>query len=155
MRMRANLGRTRALVWWLVLASFCGVLARAQAADVKLTSYLVWGTDDPKPPPGKNYKPVEPDIQKRLTPLLKWKYYFEVSRTNIVLAPQASKKVALSEKCELDIKNADAAGLDVLLIGKGKEVARQKQVLPKGDILILGGNAPNATAWFVILKRIE
>jgi hypothetical protein len=27
--------------------------------------------------------------------------------------------------------------------------------LPKGEILVLGGNAPNASAWLVIVKRID
>jgi hypothetical protein len=34
-------------------------------------------------------------------------------------------------------------------------VVRRIQKLPKGEILVFGGNAPNATAWLVILKRIE
>jgi hypothetical protein len=32
---------------------------------------------------------------------------------------------------------------------------KRTQALPKGEILVLGGNAPNASAWLVILKRID
>jgi len=32
---------------------------------------------------------------------------------------------------------------------------KRKQSLPKGEMLVLGGNAPNSTAWLVALKRIE
>jgi len=45
--------------------------------------------------------------------------------------------------------------VEVSLIGKGKEVVKRTQALPKGEILVLGGNAPNATAWLVILKRTD
>ena len=43
----------------------------------------------------------------------------------------------------------------VALFGKGKETLRRMQNLPKGEMLVLGGNAPNATGWLVVLKRIE
>ena len=50
----------------------CGAFC-APAADLKLQAFLLWGTDDSKPPEGKIYKPVEPDILKKLKdlPLLK------------------------------------------------------------------------------------
>jgi hypothetical protein len=45
--------------------------------------------------------------------------------------------------------------VEVSLVGKGKDVAKRTQKLPKGETLVLGGNAPNATAWLVVLKRLE
>jgi hypothetical protein len=30
---------------------------------------------------------------------------------------------------------------------------KRTQALPKGETLVLGGNAPNATSWFVVLKQ--
>ena len=65
------------------------------------------------------------------------------------------KEVPMSAKCQLHVKRAGGAEIEVSLIGKGKEVVRQKQALPKGEMLVLGGNAPNSTAWLVVLKRIE
>jgi hypothetical protein len=133
----------------------CGP-ARGQAAELKLQTQLVWGTDDSKPPEGKDYKPVEPAIQKKLHELpLKWKNYFEVKRTDFTVAPAGTKKVPLSEKCELNVLNQSNSTVEVSLIGKGKEVVKRTQSLPKGEILVLGGNAPNASAWLVILKRLE
>ena len=128
----------------------------AQAAELKLQTQLVWGTDDSKPPEGKDYKPVEPAIQKKLKELpLKWKNYFEVKRTDFAVTPTVMKKVPLSEKCELNVLNPANSVLEVSLLGKGKEVVKRTQALPKGEILVLGGNAPNATAWLVILKRVD
>jgi hypothetical protein len=34
-------------------------------------------------------------------------------------------------------------------------VGKQTQPLAKGEMLVLGGNAPNATSWLLILKRLE
>ena len=61
----------------------------------------------------------------------------------------------LSDKCELTVVNHNNSTVEVALIGRGKEVVRRTQSLPKGQILVLGGNAPNATAWLVILKRTD
>ncbi len=155
--MRATLKATRALGWAcaaLVLGTCAFTLATA--AEPKYQTQLVWGTDDAKPPEGKQYKPVQPDIQKKLHELpLKWKNYFEVRRTDFTLAPASTKKVPLSDKCELNVVSQSNSMVEVALIGRGKEVVRRTQALPKGEILVLGGNAPNATAWLVILKRID
>jgi hypothetical protein len=138
--MRANLKATRALGWVCAALMAYGTTyaaGLAQAEDLKLQSQLLWGTDDAKPPEGKNYKPVEPDILKRLKELpLKWKNYFD-------------------DKCELNVVRQNNSTVEVALIGRGKEVVRRTQSLPRGQILVLGGNAPNATAWLVILKRTD
>jgi hypothetical protein len=138
----------------LVLVA-CGDL-RAQAADMKLQAFLLWGTDDTKPPEGKAYKPVEPDIMRTLKDLpLKWTNWFEVNRKDFAVPLGSSKEVPMSEKCQVDVKNINGHEVEVSLIGKGKEVVKRKQALPKGEMLVLGGNAPNSTAWLVVLKRID
>jgi len=129
-------------------------LCAAAAADLKYQIVLAWATDDPKPPAGKDYKPLEPDLRRQVK-ALKWKHFFEVRRIDFSLQPNASKKVAISDKCELDIKDLGNSMVEVVVIGKGKEVAKVKQKLPKGEILVPGGDSPNETAWLAILKRVE
>jgi hypothetical protein len=41
------------------------------------------------------------------------------------------------------------------LFGKGEQVVKRTQSIPKGETLALGGNAPNSTAWLVVLRRKE
>ena len=155
--MRAKLIRSTGLGWVsiaLVLLGCAGL--RAQAADMKLQAFLLWGADDTKPPEGKDYKPVGPDIMHKLKELpLKWTNWFEVSRKEFAVVQGATNDVPVSEKCRLNVRRGTGAELEVTLIGKGKEVVRRKQSLPKGETLVLGGNAPNSTAWLVVLKRLE
>ena len=128
----------------------------AQSAEMKLQAYLLWGTDDSKPPEGKNYKPVDPEIKNKLRELpLKWTNWFEVNHKDVSVQQGANMEVPISEKCQVTLKRLGVAELEVSLIGKGKEVVKRKQSLPKGEMLVLGGNAPNATAWLVVLKRVE
>jgi len=137
-----------------VLFFLPGALATVAADELKFHVHLVWATDDPNPPAGKDYKPIEPDIRKQIK-ALKWKNYFEVRHTDFALAPGTSKKVAISEKCSIDVKDLGNSSVEVVLIGKGKEVAKVKQTLRKGQILVPAGDAPNETAWLVILQRVE
>ena len=155
--MRAKLIPATSLTWVgiaLVLVA-CGEF-RAQAADMKLQAFLLWGTDDAKPPEGKTYKPVEPDIIQKLKDLpLKWTNWFEVNRKDFAVPQDTTKEMPMSEKCQVKVRNINGHEVEVSLIGKGKEVVKRKQSLPKGEMLVLGGNAPNSTAWLVVLKRID
>jgi hypothetical protein len=128
----------------------------AQAAEIKLQAFLLWGTDESKPPEGKAYNPVDPEIRNKLKELpLKWTNWFEVNRKVFTVPMGAGQEVPLSGKCQINVKRVSGAEVEVVLIGKGKEVVKRKQSLPKGEMLVLGGNAPNSTAWLVVLKRIE
>jgi hypothetical protein len=155
--MRAKLFRTTGLLWFstaLVFLACAGM--RAQAADMKFQASLLWGTDDSKPPEGKAYKPVDQEIRPKLKDLpLKWAHWFQVNRVDFAVPPGATKEVLISEKCQLIVKRLAGSELEVSLVGKGKEVVKRKQSLPKEEMLFLGGNAPNSTAWLVVLKRIE
>jgi hypothetical protein len=155
--MRAKLIRATGLGWFSVaLVLLASAEVRAHAADMKLQAYLLWGTDDTKSPEGKAYKPVAPDILHKLKELpLKWTLWFEVNRKDFAVSQGAVKEVPMSEKCQVNVTRISGTEVEVLLIGKGKEVVKRKQSLPKGEMLVLGGNAPNSTAWLVVLKRIE
>jgi hypothetical protein len=116
---------------------------------------LIWGTSDDHSPDPK-HKAVDSEVQAKLKDLpLKWNNYFEVNRKDFELSAAGASKVPLSEKCALEVKSLGGPKLEVVLYGKGKETLRRTQTLAKGEMLVLGGNAPNATAWLVVLKRIE
>ena len=142
--------------WAVGIVVLAGTMPAAHAADMRFEATLVWGTNEAKPPEGKDYKPVDAEIRHKLKELpLKWTNWFEVSRKSFTVPPGPAKEVPVSQKCQLNVQKLSGSELEVTLIGKGKEVMRRKQALPKGDMLALGGNAPNSTAWLVILKRLE
>jgi hypothetical protein len=155
--MRAKLIPASGLLWFsTALVLLAGAGTRAQAGDMKFQASLLWGTDDTKPPEGKAYKPIDPEISQKLKDLpLKWTHWFEVNRVNFAVPPGGTKQVPVSEKCQVNVKQLAGPQVEVSLVGKGKEVVKRKQSLPKGEMLVLGGNAPNSTAWLVVLKRIE
>jgi hypothetical protein len=149
---------TSANTWlWLSVASVALGLgpATAAASDLKFEAQLIWGTND-TPPSDPKYKPVDAEVRKKLKELpLKWNNYFEIKRLNIVVPRSGSQRVALSEKCELELKDLGHSKVEITHYGKGQPVYDGMHALPKGEIFVLGGNAPNATTWLVILKRVD
>ena len=127
-----------------------------QSADLKFEAQLIWGTDA-KQSPDPKHKPVEPDIKKKLEGIpFKWGNYFVVNRTNFTVAAKGTNRVRLSEKCEIQVKDLGNSKIEVTHFGKGNEVWKGAQVLGKGEVFpVLGGNAPNSTAWLMVLKRLD
>src|SRR5215510_9458788 len=142
-------------VWVLcALMIFTGASSRAEAGAMKLEVQLLWGTNDEQSP-DKTHQPVDPDIKKRLKDLpLKWNNYFLVNRKSFDVGAGATKKEPISEKCAIEVKNLNNGSIEVTQYGKtGQQLWKGTQPLPKGQVLFLGGNAPNATSWLVLLKR--
>lgn len=146
----------RAVRGWMLAACFLFALSgAAQAKDWKLEAVLVWATSADKSP-NPNHKPVDAEVKRKLGELpLKWKNYFEVHRETFTVRQGGSTQVSLSEKCKLDVKHTDGKNAEVSLIGKGEQVLKRIQPMPKGEMLVLGGNAPDETGWLVVLKRLE
>jgi hypothetical protein len=142
---------------WLVALALVLFSASSQAGSsaMKLEVQLLWGTNDPKSPDPK-HKPVDADVHKKLKELpLKWSNYFLVNSKQFDVPGSGTTKVPLSEKCAIEVKNLGRSTVEVSLYGKGEKVFGRTQALPNGEILVLGGNAPNSTAWLVVLKRLE
>ena len=155
--MRAKLIPATSLLWFsTALVLLAGAQIHAQAADMKFHAYLLWGKDDSKPPEGKASKPVDPEVSPKLKDLpLKWAHWFQLNRVDFAVPAGATNEAPMSEHCKLIVKRLPDSELEVSLVGKGKEVVKRKQLLPKDEMLVLGGNAPNSTGWLVVLKRIE
>lgn len=130
--------------------------SQAQAGQWKFEAQLIWASNDTNSPDPK-HREVNPEIKQTLAKLpLKWKNYFEVNRQQITLEKGGTNKVCLSPKCAIEIKVVEGKQVEVSLMNKkGEVISRQTQPLPKGKVIVLGGEAPNATAWLVTLKRLE
>jgi hypothetical protein len=159
--MRANLIAATAGAWFsaaLVLLTPGAGNAAAAEPNVKLEVQLIWATNDARSP-DPTHKAVDAAILKKLTALpLKWSNYFEVNRKRFEVPPTGTTNVALG-KCAIGVKKLVDSAMQVSFIGKGKPVETRTMKVPKGegkgDVLIYGGNAPNDTAYFVTLKRVE
>jgi hypothetical protein len=129
--------------------------ATAQAKDLKFQALLVWATDA-ETSPEHSHKPVDAEVLRKLKDLpLRWKNFYEVKRQSLSLAPGGSTHATLSDQCRIRLSDIDGKHVEISLIGKGEPVLKRTQPLTKGEMLVVGGNAPNATGWLVVVKRVE
>lgn len=152
-----NEQKSLGLMLWVAALVLCLSMTAgsAQTAALKLEAQLLWGTNDGTSPNPK-HKPVEPEIRKKLKELpLKWTNYFEETRKSFDVAEGSANKVSLSDRCDVEVRNLGGNKVEVTHFGKGEKVVKQTQTLKKGELLVLGGNAPNSTAWLVVLKHAE
>jgi len=127
----------------------------ASAAGLKIEVQLIWGTTN-QVSPNAEHKAIGPELKKKLQELpLKWTNYFEVKRIDVDVPSAGVATVPLSQKCRLEITDRGHSTIQVVLFGKGEKVINRTQALPKGETLILGGNAPGATSWFAVLRRLN
>ena len=126
----------------------------ARGADLKLEVRLIWGTND-NDSPVPTHKRIDTPLTRKLAKLFTWKQYFEVNRQEVVIPLSAVKKLELSEKCIIEVKNVGDTRIEVKLFGGGKFVSKTVETIPKGDWLVLAGDSAGRNAWFIVLKTIE
>jgi hypothetical protein len=121
------------------------------AGDSAYQVQLVWGTNGEKPK-DKPLKDVDPKLQDKLKGLFKWGKYYEVSSQALPVPKEAaSQKLKLSEKCEVQVQDLGGSRIEIRLFGEGKPVVKRTQAVVPGELIILGGDSENNTAWFVVL----
>ena len=107
---------------------------------------------------------LSPDLLSRMNAYWRAANYLSVGQVyllanpllrHVTVAEGAAQKVGLSKDCQIQVKNLGKQLVVMDLIGKGEIVSTIKKPLPKGEALVTGGNAPNLTAWFVVLKPAE
>ena len=114
--------------------------------------------DSEEKPKEKKLKEVESKLADKLRRFYKWKNYFEVSSTNVVLVTNVPQKVTMSRKCQMELKRVDEATIELKFVGEGKHIrtVRQKvKPLTQGEYSIFGGDDKDkdSDAWFVVISQ--
>ena len=134
----------------LVAVAFLRLDATA-AGESTYQIQLVWGTNGEKPK-DKPLKDVDSKLQDKLKGLFKWNNYYEVSSKSVVVPKDtASQKLKLSDKCEVQVQDLGGSRIEIRLFGEGKPVVKRTQTVIPGELIILGGDSKDDTAWFVVL----
>jgi len=122
------------------------------ATEQKLQAKLIWGTDEAKPDDPK-LKQVDQKLKDKFCHMFKWKNYFEVDAPQrFSLAPDVAKRVKMSPNCEIEVRDEGKGVFEVRFYGEGKCLKKVRQVIPPGELVVIGGDGKNDTAWFVVLN---
>ncbi len=131
--------------------------------DLQVQARLVWGTNNPKPE-GSKYTALDTKGREKLRQF-KWQNYWVVHQAVSKLDAQKPSRMALSEKCAVDVKDLGNGTAEIRLfeLKTGTEPKLVKPVhhsisaLKKGEYCILAGDdkAVWDDAWFVIVTATE
>ncbi|MCC6235485.1 MAG: hypothetical protein IT580_22805 [Verrucomicrobiales bacterium] len=138
------------LVGMAVLALAARGAVGAEPEGTRLAAQLLWGTNGEKPA-GKELKPVEGELDRRLRRVFKWKSYFEIERKAFATPVGKPTKVDMSKECRLEVLNVSGDEFEIQLFGKGVLVVKKRQRIVAGETVVLGGDDKNDNAWFVVL----
>ncbi len=128
--------------------------AGGTASEMKLQAKLVWGTNGGKPSDAK-LKELDDGLKERLQKVFKWQNYYEVNHHDFSVPSSGDKSIEMSPKCRIEVRNEGDNQIEVKLIGEGKPVVKKRQMINGHELLILGGDSKNDTAWFVVIQRAE
>ena len=139
---------------FLVLLLLVASVSPAWAANLKLETKLIWGTNDEKSP-NPDHKEVDPATKEKLRKVFKWKNYFAVNRVVKPVPSRARNRFDLSKDCIIEIMELEGPRVEVKLIGKGKEVHKTTLTIDKGQSVVYSGDDKNQSAWFVIITELS
>lgn len=116
---------------------------------------LIWGTNEDKSP-NPSHKPLDGELARKLREMpLKWKNYFEVNRHVFTINTTTYTNIQMSKKCRIEVKNKGGNNVTVKLFGEGKQVNRVDKPLPPGEVLTIGGDDKNNSAWFITVRPVS
>ena len=130
------------------------VAASSSANAATFEAQLIWGTNDKQSDP--KLKAADSKLAEKLqkTPF-KWDHYFEMHKELIKLRLNEEKTITMSRNCVISVTYLKDENIKFQLFGKGQLANTVTQPLPKGRLLVEGGDAENSTAWFVVLKQVD
>jgi hypothetical protein len=150
----------RQLRWALVCLAVISCVCAARAEEsLHGEALLVWGTNEPRSPDPKHV-PVDRFLARKLAgphSPYKWKYYYEVPTRQPfdVRVGETQKKIRMSDRCTIDIKNLGKTRVEVRLYGEGKPVFINSEPLTDDWPLVYAGDAGNETGWFVVIRKVK
>jgi len=140
------------LIRWCLLLLFALAAAELRAEDLNIEAQLIWGTNADKSPDA-SHQPVDKATADKLKNVFKWKNYFLVKKTNVVVPSRSTKQIQLSKQCSVEITELAGPKVEVKLIGDHNPVIKGVKSLSKGESFVIAGDDKNETAWFVVIKQ--
>ena len=140
----------------LLLGSPALLPVGAAESPATLFVQVVWGTNG-EPPAGMKCPEIGPKLAARLSPVFRWKHYFETERHPVAHDPQKVSKVSLANKRTLEIEKLKAGGTEIRLYCNGKLITKARQPLDAKEtrMTILGGEEANKDSYFVVVRADE
>lgn len=153
MQIRCHVNRVCVL---LLLAAW-GLHAATPGADApssaRLTYYvqLIRATDQERRQEA-TWKPVGPKLSQRLSPVFRWKRYWEVVCQPLSVEEGKVSRSRLSDLRQVEIEMVNPSEIEIRIFVKGKMTQTSRQLI-RTHMAIMGGERTKDEAWFVVVRR--
>jgi hypothetical protein len=137
----------------LLLCLVCAVAHTRAAERTTLYVQVIWGTDQDKPA-GSNYREIGPKLSAKLSPVFRWKHYWETERKKVQVDPARVTKVPLAHQRSIEIERLKSGDTEVRLFRRSGLVTKNRQPA-KGRMVILGGEDSSRDSFFVVVRSDE
>lgn len=135
----------------LLMALLLACPVPLHAANLKIEAKLVWGSNEPS----KDHKPVAAAVAEKLSTFAKWKHYYVINNVVADVPNRETRKLKMSDPCTIEITELEGPRIEIKVIGKGKPVSKTVKQIVKGEVIVIGGDAENKCAWFIVLTQLE
>ncbi|MCI0745037.1 MAG: hypothetical protein L0Y58_06500 [Verrucomicrobia subdivision 3 bacterium] len=142
----------KTLLIFTLVALACSSTARAKEESVALFVQAIVGTNRDQEPAGERWKKVGPKLRHDLSPVFKWKHYWEVSCRKVELKPGKLFRIQLTKERDLEVQIFADGRLELRMFRGGKPVRTMKDIVAHRRV-IMGGDSNTDEAWFVVVRR--
>jgi hypothetical protein len=139
-------------VGWLFLCLTLAVVDVRAAERPTLYVQVIWGTDRDRPA-GSNYREIGPKLSAKLSPVFRWKHYWETERKKVHVDPSKVTKVPLASQRSVEIERLKSGETEVRLFRRSGLVTKNRQA--SGRMVILGGEDSSRDSFFVVVRSDE
>jgi hypothetical protein len=135
----------------LLLFVFLSAITHAAAAEHStLYVQVIWGTDKYI----ANYPEIGPKLSSKLSPVFRWKHYWETERKKVHVDSAKVTRVSLANQRTLEIERLKSGDTEVRLTRRSGLVTKARQP-SKGRMTILGGEDSSRDSFFVVVRPDE
>jgi hypothetical protein len=98
------------------------------------------------------WKPVGPKLANRLSPIFRWKNYWEVTCQAISVEKGKVSRCHLSDVRDVEIALINPLEIEIKLYLKGAVIEKSRQLV-RTHMAIMGGDRTKDESWFVVVRR--
>jgi len=138
----------------LMLGAVSGSEAGAPETEGQPLTYyvqLIRGTDQAHRQEAA-WKPIGPKLANRLSPVFRWRNYWEVSCQPVSVEKGKVSRCHLSDVRGVEIALINPSEIEIKLYLKGVLMEKSRQLV-RTHMAIMGGDRTKDESWFVVVRR--
>lgn len=110
---------------------------------------FIWGTD--REAQNSAWHEIGPKLSRKLSPVFRWKHFWELDRKKVSLPPKKLTRVDLQGDRKLELQLVNPGEMEVRLYRRSGLVTKTRHTYT-GQMFILGGEEDNRESFFVVIR---